>query len=176
MADGDGNKMQITKKVRGKKREMRMAKKKTKKQNKTKQTNKQKKERNLSFRWLSHGWTLHLHRELDANSWHSYFVPCNSFHNVTEIWTLRSSSLKGMSVKGGPFLLLLSEQRYTRVLSRTVLVTQFIYPNLCFFCFCYCSQFFVSASALRGYPVLLFSDIPLLANFLSFLPCLQALG
>ena len=154
-----------------KKREMRMTKTKTK--TKKKQANKQKKERNLSFKSLSHGWTLHLHRERNANSWHSYFVPCNSFHNDTEIWTLRSSSLKGMSVKGGPFLLLLSEQRYTRVLSRNVLMTQFIYRNLCFFCFCYCSQFFVSASAIRGYPVLLLRTSPLLANFLSFLPCLQ---
>ena len=37
------------------------------------------KERNLSFKSLSHGWTPHVHTELDANSWHS-FVPCNSFH------------------------------------------------------------------------------------------------
>ena len=37
------------------------------------------KERNLSFKSLSHGWTLHLHTERDTNSWHS-FVPCNSFH------------------------------------------------------------------------------------------------
>ena len=106
---------------------------KLKQKQKKKQANKQKKERNLSFKSLSHGWTLHLHRERNANSWHSSFVPCNSFHNVTEIWMLRSSSLKGMSVKGGPFLLLLSEQRYTRVLSRNVLMTQFIYRNLCFF-------------------------------------------
>ena len=40
---------------------MRMAKKKT--------TNKQTiKERNLSFKSPSHGWTLHLHTERDANS------------------------------------------------------------------------------------------------------------
>ena len=53
-----------------KKREMRMAK--------DKKINKQTiKERNLSFKTLSHGWTLHLHTERDANS---YFVPCNSFH------------------------------------------------------------------------------------------------
>ena len=64
-------KMRITKKVRRKKREMWLAK----------NINKQKtKGRNLSFKSLSHGWTLHLHRERDANSWHSYFVPCNSFH------------------------------------------------------------------------------------------------
>ena len=37
------------------------------------------KERNLSFKSLSHGWTLHFHTERDANSWHS-FVPCNAFH------------------------------------------------------------------------------------------------
>ena len=37
------------------------------------------KERNLSFKSLSHGWTLHAHTEVDANSWHS-FVPYNSFH------------------------------------------------------------------------------------------------
>ena len=37
------------------------------------------KERNLSFKSLSHGWPLHLHTDHDANSWHS-FVPCNSFH------------------------------------------------------------------------------------------------
>ena len=37
------------------------------------------KERNLSFKSLSHGWTLHLHTERDATSWHS-FVPCSSFH------------------------------------------------------------------------------------------------
>ena len=61
MADADGKmrmeKMRITKKVRGKKREMRMAK------NINKQTIK---ERNLSFKSLSHGWTLRLHRERDA--------------------------------------------------------------------------------------------------------------
>ena len=37
------------------------------------------KERNLSFKSLSHGWTLHVHTERNANSWQS-FVPCNSFH------------------------------------------------------------------------------------------------
>ena len=38
--------------------------------------------------------------------------------------------------KFSPFLFLLSEERYTRfVLLRNVLVTQFIYPNLCFFVF-----------------------------------------
>ena len=71
--------MQITKKVRGKEREMRMAKKiiiiiiinKINKQTI--------RERNLSFKSLSHGWTLHLHTERDGNSWHS-FVPCNSLH------------------------------------------------------------------------------------------------
>ena len=42
-----------------------------------KQTNKGKK----SFFEVAvrHGWTIHLHTERDANSWHS-FVPCNSFH------------------------------------------------------------------------------------------------
>ena len=61
------------KKSKRKKLEMRMAKKR-------KQINKQTiKERNLSFKSLSHGWTLHLHTDRDANSWHS-FVPCNSFH------------------------------------------------------------------------------------------------
>ena len=64
-------KVRITKKVRGKKREMRMAKKII--------IIKQTKERNLSFKSMSHGWTLYLHKERDANSWHS-FVPCNSFH------------------------------------------------------------------------------------------------
>ena len=39
-------------------------------------------------------------------------------------------------------LLLLSEQRYTRVLLRNVLVTQFIYPNLCFFVFVIVHNFF----------------------------------
>ena len=73
MADAAGKKMRITKKVREKKREMRMAKKTTQK---NKQTIK---ERNLSFKSLSHGWTLHVHTERDANSWHS-FVPCDSFH------------------------------------------------------------------------------------------------
>ena len=33
-----------------------------------KKINKQTKERNLSFKSLSHGWTLHLHTECDANS------------------------------------------------------------------------------------------------------------
>ena len=56
-----------------KKREMRMAEKE---KNNNKLTIK---ERNLSFKSLSHGWTLHLHTERDANSWH-IFVPCNSFH------------------------------------------------------------------------------------------------
>ena len=64
MADTDG-KMQTTKKVRGNKREMRMAKKENKKQKK-----KTIKERNLSFKSLLHGWT-----------------------HVTEIRTLRSSVL-----------------------------------------------------------------------------------
>ena len=55
-------------------------KKKTRNVDGTKKINKQTiKERNLSFKSLSHGWTLHLHTERDANSWHS-FVPCNSFH------------------------------------------------------------------------------------------------
>ena len=38
------------------------------------------KERNLSFKSLSHGWTLHLHTERDANSWHSFSIlkRCNS--------------------------------------------------------------------------------------------------
>ena len=45
--------------------------------------------------------------------------------------------------KFSPFLLLLSEQRYTRfVLLRNVLVTQFIYPNLCFFVFVIVQIFF----------------------------------
>ena len=40
-------------------------------------------------------------------------------------------------------MLLLSEQRYTRfVLLRNVLVTQFIYPNLCFFVFVIVHNFF----------------------------------
>ena len=67
-------------------RKMRITKKVTEKKNencgwqKKKKTNKLTiKERNLSFQSLSHGWTLHLHTERDANSWHS-FVPCNSFH------------------------------------------------------------------------------------------------
>ena len=37
--------------------------------------------------------------------------------------------------KFSPFLLLLSQQRYTRVLLRNGLVTQFIYPNFCLFVF-----------------------------------------
>ena len=70
-------KLPITKKVRGKKREMWMAKKIIIIINKiNKQTIR---ERNLSFKSLSHGWTLHLHTERDGNSWHS-FVPCNSLH------------------------------------------------------------------------------------------------
>ena len=44
--------------------------------------------------------------------------------------------------KFSPFLLSLSEQRYTRVLLRNVLVTQFIYPNLCFFVFLIVHNFF----------------------------------
>ena len=45
--------------------------------------------------------------------------------------------------KFSPFLLLLSEQRYMRfVLLRNVLVTQFIYPNLCFFVFVIVHNFF----------------------------------
>ena len=68
MADADGKmrmekcgwkKMRITKKVKRKKREMWMEKKKK---------NKQTKERNLSFKSQSHGWTLHLDTERDANS------------------------------------------------------------------------------------------------------------
>ena len=47
---------------------------------KKKKRNKQTKERNLAFKSLSHGWTLQFHTERDANSWHSYFVHCNSFH------------------------------------------------------------------------------------------------
>ena len=68
-------KMRITKQIRGKKREMRMAKiiiiiiinKQTIK------------EINLSFKSLLHGWTLHILTERDVNSWHSV-VPCNSCH------------------------------------------------------------------------------------------------
>ena len=66
--------MRITEKVRRKKREMWMVKKNNNK------INKQTKERNLSFKSLSHVWTLHLHTERDANNSQSYFVPCNSFH------------------------------------------------------------------------------------------------
>ena len=45
--------------------------------------------------------------------------------------------------KFSPFLFLLSEERYTRfVLLRNVLVTQFIYPNLCFFVFVIVHNFF----------------------------------
>ena len=54
--------------------------KKTKKGDGKKKINEQTKERNLSFKPLSQGWTLQLHTERDANSWHSYFVPCNYFH------------------------------------------------------------------------------------------------
>ena len=63
MADADGKtrmekKSDNKKSKKKKKREMRMAKK----------INKQTKERNLSFKSLSRGWTLHLHTERDANS------------------------------------------------------------------------------------------------------------
>ena len=72
MADADGKKMRITQKVRGKNEKCGWQKKRI--------TNKQAiKERNLSFKSLSHGWTLHVHTERDVNSWHS-FVPRNSFH------------------------------------------------------------------------------------------------
>ena len=64
---------------------MRMAKK-------NKQTNKQTKERNLSFKWLSHGWTPHLHTERDP-IFGTVLYPVIPFINVTEIRTLRSSSL-----------------------------------------------------------------------------------
>ena len=44
--------------------------KKTRNVDGKKQTNKQTiKEKNLSFKSMSHGWTLHLHTERDANSW-----------------------------------------------------------------------------------------------------------
>ena len=46
---------------------------------KEKKIHKETKERNLSFKLLLHGWTLHIHTEHDVNSWHS-FVPCNSCH------------------------------------------------------------------------------------------------
>ena len=66
-----GKKMRITKKVR---------ENKTRNADGRKEKNKLTiKERNISFKSLSHGWTLHLHTDRDANSWHS-FVPCNSFH------------------------------------------------------------------------------------------------
>ena len=59
-------KMRIAEKVRRKKREMRMVKKNNKI---NKQTNKkQTKERTLSFKSLSHRWTLYLNTERDANS------------------------------------------------------------------------------------------------------------
>ena len=52
--------------------------------------------------------------------------------------------------KFSPFLLLLSEQRYTRVLLRNVLVTQFIYPNLWgFFVFVIVHNFFYPHFAIR---------------------------
>ena len=55
--------MRITKKVREKNEKCGWQKKK--KTQKNKQTIK---ERNLSFKSLSHGWTLHLHTDRDANS------------------------------------------------------------------------------------------------------------
>ena len=56
---GKCRKMRIAKKVRGRKRKMLKAKKKI---------NKQTKERNLSIKSLSDGWTLFLPTERDANS------------------------------------------------------------------------------------------------------------
>ena len=91
MADADGKmriekcrwkKVRITKKVRGKKREMRMAKKKKIK----KQTNKQTKERNLSY-----GWTPHLHTEHDANSWHSFVNKNASFTSLMHAYLVHFS-------------------------------------------------------------------------------------
>ena len=90
MADADG-KIRIEK-CGWKNADNKKSKRKNEKsgwQKKNKQTIK---ERNLSFKSLSHGWTLHLHTERDANSWHSFY-PVVPFINVTEIRTLRSSSL-----------------------------------------------------------------------------------
>ena len=53
---------------------------------KNKQTNKQTKERNLSFKVLSHGWALHVQYALSivgtGYSWFfsQFFEPCNSFY------------------------------------------------------------------------------------------------
>ena len=70
--------MRITKKVRRKKREMWMVKKKNNK------INKQTKERNLSFKSLSHGWTLHIQNVMPIIDT-VILYPEIPFINVTEI-------------------------------------------------------------------------------------------
>ena len=72
MADADG-KMRIEKCGWKKKNADNKKSKKKKKRNvdgkkNNNKINKQTKERNLSFKSLSHGWTLHLHTERDANN------------------------------------------------------------------------------------------------------------
>ena len=88
--------MQINQKSKNKTRNCRQQKRK-------KQTNKHKKERNISFRWMSYVWALHVQLEHVVNSWHrlpkvqfslKLVVP---FINITETITLRSSSLEPLS-------------------------------------------------------------------------------
>ena len=79
--------MRITKKVRRKKTRNVDGNKKNNKI--IKQTIK---ERNLSFKSLSHGWTLHLHTVMPIVDT-VILYPVIPFINVTEIRTLRSSSL-----------------------------------------------------------------------------------
>ena len=84
MADADG-KMRITKKVRRKKREMRMAKKINK------QTNKQRKEIFLSSCCHMVGPFTYIQNVMPIVD--TVLYPVIPFINVTEIRTLRSSSL-----------------------------------------------------------------------------------
>ena len=73
--NADGNKNADNKKSKRKKTRNADGKKKKKKKINKQTIN----ERNISFKSLSHGWTLQVHTERETNSWHS-FVPCNSFY------------------------------------------------------------------------------------------------
>ena len=87
MADSDGK--MLMEKCGKNKPEMRMAK-----------INQQTRERNLSFKSLSHGWALHVKCALSivGTGYSGFFLnslnPVVPFINVTETRTLRSYSLK----------------------------------------------------------------------------------
>ena len=80
------------------------------------------------------------------------------------------------------FLLLLSEQRYTRFFfvkkcfSYTIYISKFVFFLFLLLFTIFSILIFPPASAIRRHQVLVLQTPPLLANFLSCLHCLEALS